>query len=398
MSVDAAADGQHPDDLRWMQRAIDAGALGTKAVRPNPRVGCALVRGDVLLGLGFHQRCGGPHAEVEALRAAATALGPDAARGATAYVTLEPCNHHGRTPPCVDALLAAGVVRVVVAVRDPHPVAGGGLERLRAAGVAVVAGPGAEAAAILIEGFVVGVREQRAFLRLKMAASLDGQTAASDGTSRWLTGPAARARVHAMRAEADAVLVGSGTVLADDPRLDARGAEVAPGDPPLRVVVDRRLRTPPQAAVCDPALGPTRLYTSGEGARSAQAEALRQRGVEVVGIDEAVGPSRGAADREGAAPAVAADGTGGWLRAVLCDLRQRGQHEVLCEGGATLAAGLWRQGLVDRLELMLAPMLLGSGAGLWPHIGVGTLGEALRLQVDAVHRLGPDLHVSARPR
>ncbi len=397
--MSAAAAGQDADDLRWMQHAIDAGALGTKAVRPNPRVGCALVRGDTLLGLGFHQRCGGPHAEIEALHAASSAFGPGAARGATAYLTLEPCNHHGRTPPCVDALLAAGIARVVVAVRDPHPVAGGGLERLRAAGVAVAVGVAAEGAARLIEGFVVGVREQRAFVRLKMAASLDGQTAAQDGSSRWLTSPLARARVHAMRAEADAVLVGSGTLLADDPRLNARGELGAPGDPPLRVVVDRRLRTPPEAAFCDPALGPSRLYTSGASADTAEAAALRQRGVEVVGIDAvhddpASGDSAAPATGEG----VLEDDTVAFLRAVLRDLRQRGQHEVLCEGGATLAAGLWRAGVVDRLELMLAPLLLGRGVGLWPGLSVGTIGEAVRLEVDAVVRLGPDLHLSARRR
>ena len=365
-ATDAAHHGD--DDAGWMRLAIEVGARGGPEVRPNPQVGCVIVRAGVAVGIGWHRRCGGPHAEVEALAAA----GP-AARGATAYVTLEPCNHHGRTPPCSEALIAAGVRRVVCAVRDPNPQAAGGLEHLRASGVETVAGVEAEPARSLLEVFEVLQRERRAFVQLKMAATLDGLTAAIDGSSQWLTGPASRRRVHQMRAAADAVLVGSGTALADDPRLDAR--DVGATRSPWRIVVDRRLRLPVSAALCDVAIAPTRVYTTIDAASGGQAALLRDRGVEVVGLAQG----------------------DDWLRRVLQDLHQRGQHALLCEGGATLAAALWRQGMVDRLEWMVGPKLLGQGRGLWPDLGVGNLAEALRLTIDSVELVGGDLHVRARP-
>ncbi len=364
-----AADGQATvDDGRWMRAAIEAGARGGPEVRPNPQVGCVLVRDGVAVGVGWHRRCGGPHAEIEAL-----AVAGDAARGATAYVTLEPCNHHGRTPPCSEALIAAGVARVVCAVRDPNPQAAGGLERLADAGIETHAGVEADAALALLEVFLVLQRHERAYVRLKMAATLDGLTAAVDGSSQWLTGPTARRRVHAMRADADAVLIGSGTALADDPRLDAR--EIATSRRALRVVVDRRLRLPDDAALCDVSIAPTRVYTLPMSSESPHAAALRARGVEIVALE-------------------AADD---WLARVLRDLHARGQHAVLCEGGATLAAELWRQGLVDRLEWMAGPKLLGSGRGLWPGLGVTTLADAVRLTIDSVELLDGDIHVRARP-
>lgn len=354
-------------DQAWMRAAIEAGARGGPEVRPNPQVGCVLVRDGALVGVGWHQRCGGPHAEIEALAAAGAA-----ARGATAYVTLEPCNHHGRTPPCSEALIAAGVRRVVCAVRDPNPQAAGGLERLRAAGVETLDGVEAPAAMALLEVFLVLQRERRAYVQLKMAATLDGLTAAVDGSSQWLTGPASRRRVHEMRAQADAIMVGSGTALADDPRLDAR--DMPNARRALRVVLDRRLRLPLHAALCDVSIAPTRVYTLIAQAQSADAETLRGRGVEVVGLAD--GPD--------------------WLVGVLRDLHARGQHAVLCEGGATIAAELWRQRLVDRLDWMAGPKLLGAGRGLWPDLGVATLADAIPLEIDSVELLDGDIHVRAR--
>lgn len=373
----AGLSGQEPDDV-WMQAAIAAGQRGGPDVRPNPRVGCAIVRDQQLVAVGWHERAGGPHAEVQALAAAG-----EAARGATAYVTLEPCAHFGRTPPCADALIAAGVRRVVVAVRDPHPIAAGGIARLRAAGVEVSEGVAAAAAEALAEVFLTNVRAARSHLRLKVAASLDGFTAAIDGTSQWITGPRARARVHALRADADAVMVGSGTVLADDPGLDPRHDAAARR--PLRVVLDRRLRTPAAAAIADVSRGPARIYTSEAAIVGAvdRVASLRARAVEVVPLDP--GP-----DAEASADTA-------FVRAVLQHLYLDGRCAVLCEGGATLAGALWRAGVVDRLDLVLAPIVLGGGAPLWRGWQVPTLAEAMRWSLDPSERLGDDLWLSARP-
>jgi len=356
-----------PDDRRWMSRAIDLGRLGGRAVRPNPPVGCVLVVDGEIIGQGHHERAGGPHAEIHAL-----AMAGERARGATAYITLEPCNHHGRTPPCSHALIAAGVARVVFAVPDPHDDASGGAEHLRAAGVIVREGVEASAAARLAEVFLVNQRQRRPFVRLKMAATMDGHAAATDGSSRWITGSEARQLVHRWRARADAVLVGSGTALADDPRLDLRHDVV--GSAPLRVVADRRLRVHPGLRLADTASQDTLLLTTPDASTSAAGRAMTDEGVEVLAID--------------------VDGDE-WLPAALQQLYRRGICELLVEGGATLAAALLNAGLVDRLELFLAPKLLGAGAGLWPGLGISTLADALPLQIDQVDRVGPDLHVSA---
>lgn len=362
-------------DAAWMQRAIALAWQAGPEVRPNPRVGCVLVRDGVCVGEGFHARVGGPHAEVVALRAAG-----DAARGATAYVTLEPCNHHGRTPPCVDGLLAAGVTRVVCACRDPHPQARGGLDRLAAAGVEVLAGVCEAEAAALLEVFLVNTFEDRAHVRLKLAASLDGRTAARDGSSRWITGPQARELVHRQRAEADAVVVGSGTALADDPGLDVRlpAGDALAGRRPLRVVFDRRLRLPLTAALVDASRGPCRVYTAASQLGGAAATALQARGVEIAGLD--------------------ATGDHDFALAALRDLHRRGQHAVYVEGGAALAASLVDAGCADALEVFLAPKLIGPGRGLFEGLAVTSIDQAALLTIDAVDRVGDDLHVRARVR
>lgn len=367
--------GWRDTDAQWLLAAAAAAAQGTRAVRPNPRVGCVLVAPDgTLVASGFHGRVGGPHAEVEALRAAG-----DRARGSTAYVTLEPCNHTGRTGPCSEALLHAGVTRVVIGQPDPHPLASGGAARLLAAGVAVAwappDSPAALACADVAEVFLTGVRKQRAWVQLKLAASADGRTAAADGTSQWLTGEPARHAVHQLRADADAVLVGSGTALADNPRLDVRHLPAYDGPLPLRVVLDRRLRLPPTHHLADTHRQPTRVYTLPDAAHTAASTGLQAQGVQVVALAD--GPD--------------------WLQRVLADLLANGQQQVLCEGGATLATALLRDQLVDRLDLMLGPLLLGQGTPLLGDLGIATLRDALRWRWSDPTRCGDDVWLTARP-
>lgn len=356
-----------PDDAFWMRRAIAVGRQGTKAVRPNPRVGCVLVHEGVEIAAGFHAKVGTAHAEKAAL-----ALAGPAARGCTAYVTLEPCKHHGRTGPCTQALIDAGVSRVVVGALDPFEPAGGGVDVLRAAGIEVVTGIETRAARHLAETFLANVEHKRAFLQLKLAMTLDGRTAAADGTSRWITGTEARHLVHHLRAEADAVLVGSGTVLADDPRLDLR--HLPPGTPlPLRVVFDRQLRTPLDAKVCETTAQPTLIVTLPGHLDSPHAQALRDRGVELLAVAEPFASQA--------------------LRALL----DHGLCHVLCEGGATLAGDLLRNGLVDRLDLFVAGKLLGAGRSLLGDLGIAGIEGAQELDLDEVRRVGPDLWITARP-
>ena len=348
-------------DREFLERALALARRGLFTTHPNPRVGCVLVRGGEIVGEGWHRRAGEAHAEVCALRSA----GPRA-RGATAYVSLEPCCHQGRTPPCTTALIEAGVTRVVAAVRDPDPrVAGRGFERLRAAGVEAAATDYPEiarAAADLNAGFFRRAAAGRPFVRVKLAASLDGRTALPDGTSQWITGEAARRDVQRWRAQASALLTGSGTVLADDPRLTIRPAELdrkdtgagaeAPPDPErlLRVVLDSRLRTPPGGALfASPA--PVLVTTGSEAAaRSARATRLRAAGAEVLAVGNA-GTGAGGAGPERAD-----------LPALLRLLGEREINEVLVECGPTLAGDLLEGGLVDELLLYLAPTLLGSGS------------------------------------
>jgi diaminohydroxyphosphoribosylaminopyrimidine deaminase/5-amino-6-(5-phosphoribosylamino)uracil reductase len=363
-------------DQAAMRRALELAALGLETTHPNPRVGCVIAQGDRIVGEGFHARAGEPHAEVFALRAAG-----EAARGATAYVTLEPCNHHGRTPPCVDALLAAGIARVVYASHDPDPrVDGAGAARLRSAGVTVEGGLLEAEADDLNAGFLSRLRRGRPWVRLKLAMSLDGRTALASGESRWLTSDAARADVHAWRARSDAVLTGIGSVLADDPQLTVR-REAGVARQPLRVVLDSRLRTPPQARLLrEP--GETLLLTTA-AASAAQAGLLSA-------------PQAGAAGLR--IETVAADPAGRvQLDAALQRLAALGINEVWVEAGATLAAALQLAGLVDEWVLYVAPVLLGADARpLLAMPGAARLAAAPRLRVCDVQPVGADVRIMLR--
>lgn len=379
-------------DRAHLQQALALAQRSIALSDPNPRVGCVIV-GDGWTAEGFTQRAGGAHAEVAALQAA-RAAGHDP-RGSTVYVTLEPCAHFGRTPPCCDALADAGVGRVVVAVGDPNPlVAGQGLARLRTAGVAVQmadeadAGVAREARELNI-GFFSRMQRRRPWVRMKVAASLDGRTALANGVSQWITGEAARADGHAWRRRAGAVLTGIGTVLEDDPRLDVR--HVPTVLQPLRVVVDARLRTPPTARLLQPP-GDVLIYHAADGAHGAhgadtadtadtvvaagRAAALRERGAELVALPDAH-------DKVD-------------LAAMLLDLGRRGVNELHVEAGHKLNASLLRTGRVDELLVYLAPKLIGIGREMAAFGPLEQLADALPLRWHAVERVGDDLRIVAR--
>ncbi|MEW5791959.1 MAG: bifunctional diaminohydroxyphosphoribosylaminopyrimidine deaminase/5-amino-6-(5-phosphoribosylamino)uracil reductase RibD [Pseudomonadota bacterium] len=360
-------------DAEYMARALALAERGLYGTDPNPRVGAVLVRDGRIVGEGYHAQAGTPHAEVHALRAAG-----EAAHGATCYVTLEPCSHFGRTPPCADALVAAGVARVVVAMQDPNPqVAGQGIARLRSAGIAVEVGLLAEQAAALNPGFISRMQRGRPWVRLKLAASLDGRTALGNGVSQWITGPAARADVQRLRARSAAILTGIGTVLADDPRLDPRLEGETVLRQPLRVVLDRELRTPPAARLFT-AAGPV-LILHGSEAPAARQAALRAAGAQL----QAVAP--------------AAHGLA--LEAVWQVLQAREINEVLAECGPTLAGALIEGGWVDELVLYLAPKLLGHDGLPLAHLGPYTTLDQVSLWQCLRHELlGEDLKLLLRPR
>ncbi|TSE18897.1 Riboflavin biosynthesis protein RibD [Tepidimonas alkaliphilus] len=364
-------------------------ALAQRAVGlsdPNPRVACRLVLADGRAFDGHTQEAGGPHAEVMALRAA-QAAGADV-HGATAWVTLEPCSHHGRTPPCCDALVAAGVARVVVAAIDPNPrVAGRGVQRLRAAGIRVdVLSPDHPAAVATRElniGFWSRMVRGRPWVRMKVAASLDGATALANGTSQWITGAAARADGHAWRRRAGALLTGIGTVRADNPRLDVRLVPTA--RQPLRAVLDSALEIDPAARILQPP-GAVLLYTAQDEAARAAAQArravLQAQGVTIVDLP---GPPK----TPGGAPKVD-------LAAVLADLAAREVNELHLEAGSKLNASWWRAGLVDELLLYLAPRLLGPGEPLAALPPLAQLDDGVRLRYVDVAPIGDDLRLLAR--
>jgi diaminohydroxyphosphoribosylaminopyrimidine deaminase/5-amino-6-(5-phosphoribosylamino)uracil reductase len=345
-------------DAELLDRTLDLAERGRRSASPNPIVGCVIARDGRVLGEGWHEHRGGPHAERNALDACS-----ESPRGATAYVSLEPCSHRGRQPPCADALIAAGIARVVCAVRDPNPeVDGRGLERLRAAGIEVELADGRHEARARRQnaGFRTYVVRRRPFVLLKLAATLDGRTATSTGESRWISSPESRRLVHDWRAEFDAVAVGSGTALADDPELLPRDADPPAERLPLRVVFDRRGRLAPdsrlaQSAATAPVLrvAPPGAPPPPPGVESLEAESLEQA-----------------------------------LRA----LAEREVTSLLVEGGAELAGALLRADLVDALALFIAPRLIGGdGRPLLGPLGVGELGRAPRLLETSTREIGPDV-------
>jgi diaminohydroxyphosphoribosylaminopyrimidine deaminase/5-amino-6-(5-phosphoribosylamino)uracil reductase len=383
-------------DAAWLRRALRLAARGRYRTSPNPMVGALVVgAGGELLGSGWHRQVGGPHAEVEAFAAAGAR-----ARGATLYVTLEPCAHYGRTPPCVDAVLAAGVARVVACHGDPDPrVAGRGFARLREAGVEVAVGPLAAAAMRLNLRFLVAATERRPQVTLKWAMSLDGRIATAGGESQWISSPSGRRWALAQREEHDATLVGSGTVLADDPRLDRRLGLA--GRPGVRVVLDRRLRLPAWAVSAPPgaprrllsAPGPLLIYTAAAGSaaacEAAAALAAAPRSPETPETPEAPEtPETPETPEIIALPAVEP-------AAVLADLYERGVRSVLVEGGGEVLASFAASGLYDRVAVDCAPLLIGGRGAPGPLGGAGAaaLAAAPRLDHLQVRRRGGDLVV-----
>ena len=361
------------DDHRHMGRALELAARGLYTTDPNPRVGCVLVKGGTTVGEGWHERPGAPHAEALALAAAGAR-----ARGATAYVTLEPCAHQGRTPPCADALLASQVARVVCAGEDPNPlVHGQGINRLRTGGVTVEIGCLREAAEALNPGFLSRFRAGRPYVRVKIATSLDGRSALADGASRWITGEPARADVQRLRARSSAVLTGAGTVRADNPRLTVRDPALSPtGRQPLRVILGGGRGVPASAHVFEAADGAL-VYTP--DSRVAWARAVAARGVKVESVAEA---------ESGRVQ----------LGAVLASLARREVNELLVEAGATLSGALLGAGLVDELVLYQAPTLLGAMArplSEWPQLTAMEQRPQLRL-VD-LRQIGSDLRLILVP-
>jgi diaminohydroxyphosphoribosylaminopyrimidine deaminase / 5-amino-6-(5-phosphoribosylamino)uracil reductase len=375
---------------RFMARALDLAALGLYTTHPNPRVGCVLVHDDQVIGEGWHARAGDPHAEVFALRAA----GPRA-QGATAYVTLEPCSHTGRTPPCADALIAAGVSRVVCAVLDPNPkVAGGGVARLRAAGIDVSMGSvaHADAARALNVGFFSRFERGRPFVRLKLAMSLDARTTPAGGGQRWITGDGARADVQIWRARSSAVLTGAGTVRVDDPRLDVR-LDYGPWvRQPLRVLLDADLS-------CGPA---ARLFNAGHAVVFAAADGAAA-GAAAAGGGQAGGGAAGGGNAGGRDPAVSIErvpraARGLDLRAVLERLAALEVNELLVECGPRLAGSFLESRLVDELILYVAPLLMGADAAPLAHLN-GSVAESLpRFEFREQRLIQDDLRLVLTPK
>lgn len=357
-------------DQIWMRRALDLAARARGRTSPNPMVGAVLVKDGQLIGEGFHAYAGSDHAEVAALRDA----GP-AARGATLYVSLEPCSHYGRTPPCVEQILQAGIRRVVAACEDPNPaVSGKGIAALRAAGLSVDVGVLAEEAERLNEAFFTHVRTGRPFVTLKVAASLDGKIATRTGESRWITGESARRRVHQLRNEMDAVLVGIGTVLRDDPLLTTR-LGIADQRDPIRVVVDNLARLPLRAkAVNRASTAPTILAVSQMAPRT-KLEALEREGVQVIVVESS--PRRVSLER------------------LIEALGKRGILSVMIEGGAEINASALREGVVDKVLVFLAPILIGgkSTPTAVGGDGIESLTQAVRLRDVRIERFDGDILV-----
>ncbi len=355
-------------DSSYMAQALRLAEHGLYTTTPNPRVGCVLVRDGRVVGEGWHERSGEAHAEVAALKRAG-----ELAAGATAYVNLEPCNHHGRTAPCTDALIAAKVARVVAAMQDPNPqVLGSGLARLRAAGIATEVGILETEARELNLGFVSRMTRARPWLRLKIAASLDGRTALKNGVSQWITGPEARRDGHHWRARSCAVMTGIGTLRDDDPQLTVRDVETS--RQPLRIVVDSRLRITPQARLFEG--GSVLVATATHD--GAKADALEARGATIVVLPNA----QGKVD----------------LLRLTEHLAGLGINEVLVEAGKNLDSALLHAGVVDELLVYLAPLMLGDVARGMLDLGELTeMTQRLRLNILETRMIGPDLRILARP-
>jgi len=358
------------DDEAYLERALGLAERGRGLTSPNPLVGAVVVAGGRILGEGFHEGPGLPHAEIVALEEAG-----DGARGATLYTTLEPCDHFGRTPPCTQSIVRAGVARVVSAMGDPNPVVDGrGFAALEAAAIEVRTGVLAQEAARQNEAYLKHVRTGLPFVTWKMAASLDGKVASRDGTSRWITGEAARADVHRLRAASDAILVGAGTALVDDPSLTVRDPGYR-GRPPLRVLVDARGRVPETGDLFDQAAR-TMVATTGAAPRDRR-EAWRSRGAEVVEYEP--------------------EGGNVPLLQLLADLGKRDVQSVLLEGGPTLAWSMVEDRAVDKVVVYFAPKLIGGEAapGVLGGRGFAPIAQAVRLRVASFDRVGEDLKVEA---
>lgn len=366
MTHDAAVDSQ------YMQQVLELARGGLGFVSPNPLVGCVIVKDGEIVGRGYHQHFGGPHAEVHALQEAGSR-----AQGAMLYVNLEPCSHTGKTPPCADAVIGAGVSRVVVALRDPNPlVAGRGLSRMAQAGIAVSVGVREAEARKLNEAFCKYISTRRPFVTLKSATTLDGKIATRTGASQWITGELARQEGHRLRHAADAILVGVGTVVQDDPQLTTRLPD-RQGVNPLRVIVDSTLRLPLHAQVTDVAAERRTLVATTARAPEAQCERLRTRGVEVVCLPAY---DDGRVD----------------LEALFGYLGEHGVASVLVEGGATLSASLLRRRLVDKVLFFVAPKIIGGdGVSVVGACGVETMEQVINFQDVVGQRLGQDFLLEA---
>lgn len=361
-------------DRDFMLRALALAEKGLYTTDPNPRVGCVIVDGDEIVGEGFHRRAGGPHAEIEALTAAG-----QRARGATVYVTLEPCCHVGRTAPCTDALIEAGVARVVAASQDPHPVVdGSGFERLRAAEIAVDVGLCSDEAEGINPGFFARHRRGRPWVRVKTAMSLDARTALADGASKWITGPEARRDGHLWRARSSAILTGIGTLLADDPRLTVRRDDVDDFEPPDKVLLDPQLRCPPDAKLLDRP-GTLRIFTAAPR-ESAEWKTLEERGAVLTRFEAG---DNGRLD----------------LESVLTELAGHEVNELLVEAGATLTGALIAAGFVDEWIVYVAPKVLGPSArGIADVPTVAEIARAYRFEFADCTPFGEDLRFTARAR
>jgi diaminohydroxyphosphoribosylaminopyrimidine deaminase/5-amino-6-(5-phosphoribosylamino)uracil reductase len=359
------------DDYRYMSMALRLAAKGLYTTDPNPRVGCVIVKHQQIVGQGWHKRAGGPHAEIHALQQAA-----DSAKGATVYVTLEPCSHHGKTPPCADALIKAKVGRVVAAMRDPNPlVAGEGLQKLAAAGIQTQTGVLQQQAEELNPGFILRMQHKRPYVRCKLAMSMDGRTAMANGESQWITDRDARRDVHHWRARSSAILTGINTVLADDPSLNARLENLTDDDvvQPVRVVVDSRLRMPPEANML--AL-PGKTIIATVNRDEAKIQPLEKRGAEVLVI----------AHKDGRVD----------LHALMRSLAKQQINEVMVEAGPTLNGELLREKLVDELILYMAPFVMGDAAkGLFTLPELEKMQDRIDLDINDIRAVGRDWRISA---